>query len=449
MTPEEAKQRLASDKIEFIWNQFVDIHGQPKVKVMPTAAFDLAHFEGPGFAGGSVYGMGQGPEHPDMCGRIDLSSYTKVPWETDCVRFASNLFVDGNPHPFCSRTNLQRVLAQAADLGYTFNVGVEPEHFLVTRDNEGNIQPWDPRSVDRLAKPCYDYAALAPAMQYVRAMLQGMNKLGWEAYQMDHEDAPGQYEINFKYADALTTCDRLTFLRMMAREYAWRLCQAYVTFKAKPFPQHTGSGLHMHFHLAEKGSGKNLFKDTNDNRGLGLSELAYKFLGGIFHNAYSLCAVLNPTANCYKRIQVEKELNSSSGYTWTPARIAYGGNNRTLMIRVPEPGHCEDRSPSSACNPYLAMAAYLAAGLDGIANNRDPGESFMDSAYIHRKGKEGEQVRLLPQSLKAALIALEGNKVVQGALGPIAEPYLEIKGKESKHEDPKHPLPEETYLLDL
>ncbi len=157
----EVSKQLKGDNVKHILNQFVDIHGQPKVKVMPVQALQLAYEEGPGFAGGSVWGMGQGPENPDMCGRIDLSSYTLVPWEQHCVRFASNLFVDGKPYPFCSRTNLQRILDSAAEHGYIFNVGVEPEHFLVTRDEKGKILPWDPRNVDDLAKPCYDYASLA------------------------------------------------------------------------------------------------------------------------------------------------------------------------------------------------------------------------------------------------------------------------------------------------
>ncbi len=198
------------------------------------------------------------------------------------------------------------------------------------------------------------------------AICNAVNELGWGAYQADHEDANFQYEINFRYSHALETADRLTFFRMMAGQVANR-AGAIATFMAKPFATRTGSGAHLHYHLADAETGRNLFLDKADPRGLGLSRLAYQFIGGVLEHAPALCAVTSPTVNCYKRLLMGPALTgSSSGYTWTPAFISYGDNNRTQMLRVPEEGHIEDRSISSAFNPYLGMAAYLAAGLDGI-----------------------------------------------------------------------------------
>src|SRR6185436_9976503 len=264
---------------------------------------------------------------------------------------------------------------------HVFNVGIEPEHFLVSRTADGRIEPWDPGRVDNLAKPCYDFKGLAQACDYLRDMNDALRKLGWGVYQSDHEDANGQYEINYRYADALTTADRFIFFKMLAAETA-RQHGAIATFMPKPFSDRTGSGAHMHYHLADAETGKNLFTAERDPRGLGLSELAYHFLGGVLAHARALCAVTSPTVNCYKRLQLGQGLTSSrSGFTWTPAFASYGDNNRTQMIRVAGPGHCEDRTVSAACNPYLALAAFLAAGLDGIERKLEPGEPNSGNLY--------------------------------------------------------------------
>src|SRR5262249_31092853 len=229
-----------------------------------------------------------------------------------------------------------------------------------------------------------------------------------------------QFEVNFTYADALATADRFTFFRMMAGQLAQR-SGAIATFMAKPFSNRTGSGAHIHFHLAEPSNGSNLFLDANDPRGLGLSALAYQFLGGVLDHAPALCAVTSPTVNCYKRLQMGPALTGSrSGYTWTPAFMSYGDNNRTQMLRVPGAGHVEDRSISSAFNPYLGMAAYLAAGLDGIARELDPGEPNLGNLYtadLETMARRG--IKTLPQSLPAALDHFETDPVVRESLGPI------------------------------
>jgi glutamine synthetase len=425
------EKRFQEDRIAYLLIQFVDIHGAPKVKLVPVSTLRSAVEVGAGFAGGAVWGMGQGPHSHDLQARADLASYTPLPYEPGVARFAADLYVDGELHPYCPRVNLGRMIARAREKGYLFNVGIEPEFFLVVKNADGSICGWDPHHVDNLAKPCYDYKGIAGALGFLREMNDALDRLGWGVYQSDHEDANFQYEINFRYADALATADRLTFFRMMTGQLAQR-SGAIATFMAKPFSNRTGSGAHMHYHLADAATGSNLFLDLSDPRGLGLSKLAYQFIGGVLDHAPALCAVSSPTVNCYKRLQMGAALTGSlSGYTWTPAFISYGDNNRTQMLRVPEGGHIEDRSISSAANPYLVIAAYLAAGLDGIARELDPGLPNLGNLYtsdLETMARLG--VRALPQSLPEALAHFEGDSVVRESLGPIADELTRLKRDE-------------------
>jgi glutamine synthetase len=262
-------------------------------------------------------------------------------------------------------------------------------------------------------------------------MNDALRYLGWGVYQSDHEDANGQYEINYRYTDALTSADRFVFFKMLANETAGKY-GALATFMAKPFSDRTGSGAHMHYHLADRETGDNLFIGEQDERGLGLSGLAYSFLGGVLAHARALCAITSPTVNCYKRLQIGQGLYSArSGYTWTPAYITYGDNNRTQMIRTPDAGHVEDRTVSAAFNPYLAFAAYLYAGLDGIRQQLDPGPPNLGNMYEMTLGQMAERgIRVLPQSLKEALDELEQDEVIQMALGPIYPEFLNLKRTE-------------------
>ncbi len=431
MTRDQIKDRLQQDGIQYVLAQFVDIHGSAKVKMSPVEALDMLIDDGAGFAGGAVWGMGQGAHSHDMMGRIDLESYTPLPWQQGTARFASDLYVDGKPHPYCPRVNLKRILALAEAKGLTLNLGIEPEHFLVVKNPDGSISPWDPQNIDHLAKPCYDFKGLAPAIGYLQEITSACNQLGWGVYQTDHEDANGQYEVNFHYSDALTTADRFTFFKMMTSQIAPKY-GAIATHMPKPFSDRTGSGAHIHYHLADSKTGENLFTDHDDPRKLGLSKLAYHFLGGILHHAPALCAINSPTANCYKRLLVGPGLYSSrSGFTWTPAFISYGDNNRTQMLRVCGPGHVEDRSVSSGCNPYLVFAAYLAAGLNGIEKELSPGEPNLGNLYnLSREEIYKRNLTTLPQSLKEALAALEEDSVVRNALGPIQQEFLKLKWQE-------------------
>ena len=430
-TLEQVQQSIESDHIEYLLVQFVDINGSPKVKMVPANHLEDVVVEGAGFAGAAVQGLGQGPHSHDMMARVDLDTYSVAPWTEGVARLASDLYVDDEPYMYCPRQNLKRVLSAARDDGYVFNIGIEPEHFLVTKDENGSISIWDPNNVDTLDKPCYDFKGISNVIGYLRDLMDGMARVGWDVYQSDHEDANGQYEINFVYSDVLTTVDRYTFFKMMTSQYAQRH-GAIATHMPKPFTDRTGSGGHVHFHVADADSGDNLFLDEGDSRDLGLSEFAYHFIGGIFAHAPALCAVNSPTVNCYKRLQVGEGLTGSrSGFTWTPAFVSYGDNNRTQMIRTAGPGHLEDRTISAACNPYLSMAAYLTAGLDGVRRGLDPGEPHRGNLYelgldeIRRRG-----IRQLPQTLAEAVAELRNDEVVQGALGPIYDEFVTLKEAE-------------------
>lgn len=427
----DIKKRMKADGIEFLLVQFVDVTGAAKVKMVPASALDDAVDEGAGFAGAAVWGMGQGPHGHDMLARVDLDSYTPIPWQPNTARFAADLFVDEVSHPYCPRTILKGALARAEEAGYRFNVGMEPEHMLVTRNEDGSIQPWDPDGVDSLDKPCYDFRSMAPAMAYLQELTTSFNALGWGVYQCDHEDANGQYEANFDYADALTTSDRIIFFKMATSQLAKKY-GAIATHMAKPFADQTGNGLHAHYHLADIKTGENVFIDEGDPRGLGCSDVGYHFVGGVLQHARALAAITCPTINCYKRLQVGAGLFSSrSGFTWTPAFITYGDNNRTQMIRTAGPGHFEDRTISSGANPYLALAAYITAGLDGIERKIDPGEPNLGNMYDRSLEEiRASGVQILPQTLREAVGELQQDDVIRSALGEAADDYIELKTQE-------------------
>jgi glutamine synthetase len=424
---------LRRDSIDYILAQWVDIHGTPRVKGVPASALHAFLGGSAGFAGAATVGMGQGPHSHDLVGMPDFSSYTVVPWESGVARVACDIAVDGEPWPYCSRTVLKAAVKRLAGLGYEMRVGVEAEHMLVTRQADGSIAPFDPLGVDTLEKPCYDFKSLSANLPYLRELVRAMEVLGWEPYASDHEDGTAQFELNWKYADALTTADRYTFFKMMTNQIAARH-GAIATHMPKPFSDLTGNGSHFHFSLWK--DDKPVFEagPKGDPRGLGQSRLAYQFLGGLMAHARGLAAVIAPTVNCYKRLSIGAYLTGArSGFTWVPAFITYGDNNRTHMFRTPEPGRFECRAVSGAVNPYLAMAAIIACGMDGIERNLDPGEPIVGrNMYetsledMHREG-----LRYIPQSLSEALDEFEADEVVQSGLGPhLAAEFLRVKRQE-------------------
>jgi glutamine synthetase len=332
--------------------------------------------------------------------------------------------VRGEPYAYCSRVALKRQLDALAAEGMTFYTGIEPEFMLLGRAEDGSPTPFDP--TDLLDKPCYDYKGLSRATVFLDRLVESLRGSGVDVYQIDHEDANGQFEVNFTYSDALTTADNFVLVKMAASEIA-RSCGMIASFMPKPFSNRTGSGAHFHLSIGDAKT-RNLFEDDADPRGLRLSRMAYHFLGGLLAHARALAAVCAPTVNSYKRLVVGQAL---SGATWAPAYIAYGDNNRTGCVRIPG-GRLEMRLPDAGCNPYLATAAILAAGMDGVRRELDPGEPCNDNLYeFDREAIAKRGIGVLPQTLAEALSALEEDAVVRGGLGEdLAAEFIRIKRME-------------------
>jgi glutamine synthetase len=407
---QEVRRRSEELGVEFYFAQFVDMYARPSAKLVPAANLDDLVQDGAGFAGFAAGEIGQLPSDPDLAAIPDLRSFTPVPWERTLGRFACDVYVEGEEWPYCPRTILRRALGRAAQKGYELKVGLELEYFLVRDDGNGGIELADP--LDTLDKPCYDLRGLTRNYPFLASVSKYVNELGWGNYANDHEDANGQFEQNFQYADALTSCDRAIFFRYMVHTLAQQQGML-ATFMPKPFSHLTGNGCHFHMSLWDGDT--NLFLDESDARGLGLSELAYHFVGGLKAHARAYSALTAPTVNSYKRLKLG---STTSGATWSPVWISYGYNNRTQMLRIPGPGRVEDRTIDGSCNPYLAATAVLAAGLDGIENRLDPGEPNSDNLYAHcYEELSGRGLETLPTNLLEATQELEADDVLRGALG--------------------------------
>ncbi len=404
-------------KIAYFLISFVDLFGVLRAKLVPAAAIKDMQKSGAGFAGFAVW-LGMSPAHPDMFARPDPNSLTILPWQPEVGWLAGDLWMDGKPVAASPRLALQRQIAAAAKKGYRLRTGVECEYFLISPEGDAISDPRDGQE-----KPCYDQQALMRRFDVIREICDAMLSLGWGAYQNDHEDANGQFEMNWHYADALTTADRHTFFKFMVKTIAERH-GLRATFMPKPFAHLTGNGCHTHASIWDASGRRNLFLDKRG--GLGISKLGYRFLGGVLHHATALAALFNPTVNSYKRINAPV---TTSGATWAPNTVTYGGNNRTHMVRIPDPGRFEFRLMDGAVNPYLSPAALLAAGLDGIAAKRDPGKRLDIDMYA--QGHKVRGAKKLPLNLLDALRNLDRSKMLRGALGgELIDTYIELKTRE-------------------
>lgn len=419
---EQTKQKFEQDKIQFLLASFSDLNGASRAKLVPANRLESVCKSGAGFAGFAVGDLGHGPEDPDLLCIPDLRSMTVLPWRQDVAWFAGTLTEDGSPWSHCTRTILLKVLERAKKLGYVMKTGLEPEFFLIKQDVDGKISPHD--DFDREQKPCYQQQALMRNIGFLSELINNMNQLGWGVTQADHEDANGQFEINFDFADCLTSADRLTFFKYMVRSMAEER-GLISTFMPKPFSSLTGNGSHMHLSLWSE-VGQNAFEDKFDPRGFGLSTTAYHFIGGILYHAKSLSAIVCPTVNSYKRLTA---IDSASGATWAPNIIGFGGNNRTQYIRIPDSGRIEFRAMDGSSNPYLATAAILAAGLDGIEKQLEPGEPF--NGNLFQFSSAAGELNRLPATLKEAIEALEQDDVLLSLLGKdFMETYIASKKEE-------------------
>lgn len=421
-TVEDAQSYLLAQGVTYVLAQFVDIHGVAKAKSVPVSHLPTVMKDGAGFAGFAICGSGIEPHGPDFMAVGDLNTVSLVPWQPGLARIVCEGTVEGKPWGYDSRVVLRQQVARLAERGYTLFTGLEPEFSLLRRDDKGDIVPCDPS--DTLAKPCYDYKGLSRTRTFLERLSNVMRATGIDVYQIDHEDANGQFELNYTYTDCLKSCDHFVFFKMAASEIAHEL-GLLCSFMPKPFANRPGNGMHMHMSIGD--GERNLFSDKSDVRGLELSELAYHFLGGLLAHAPALTALCAPTVNSYKRLVVGRSL---TGATWAPAYVSYGDNNRSCMVRVPK-GRLELRLPDGACNPYLATAAVIAAGLDGVDRKLDPGAPRNTNLYELSDVQLKEAgISLLPQNLGQALDALESDRLICDALGPVSGEFLELKRME-------------------
>jgi glutamine synthetase len=406
------RAELEAQGVRYALASYVDLHGVCKAKAVPLAHLGQMLAGSELFTGAALDGVPQEVSDDEVAAVPDPASATVLPWQRDIVWMASTLHLHGAPFEACSRHILQRVCAEAASMGYRFNLGIETEFFVLRRDPAGRPLPVSER--DTLDKPAYDVRTLLDNLPWLEELVGAMNQLGWGVYSFDHEDGPGQFEIDFDYADALTMADRLTFFRLMAKEIAHRH-GLLATFMPKPFSDRTGSGAHYNMSLAERDSGANLFA-THDRQSGQVSPLARQFIAGVLRHAPALCAVIAPTVNSYKRLVAQ---GSMSGFTWAPVFICYGNNNRTNMLRIPSAGgRVECRAADISCNPYLGAAMVLAAGLEGIREQLDPGPPNLVNAYTLSPQQRAEQgLQTLPRTLGEAIEAFAVDPLSRSVFG--------------------------------
>ena len=419
----EAKFFLVENKVKYVLAQFVDIHGVAKVKSVPAAHLNDILTVGAGFAGGAIWGMGIKPNGPDYMAVGELATLSLIPWQPGYARIICDGHVNGKPYEYDSRVVLKKQIARLAEKGWTLYTGLEPEFSLLHRDENGAIHPMD--DTDTLTKPCYDYKGITRQSAFLESLTESLIAAGLDVYQIDHEDANGQFEINYTYADCLKSADDFILFKMAASEIANEMGMI-CSLMPKPFSNRPGNGMHMHMSIGD--GKKSLFQDDSDKTGHGLSKLAYHFLGGLLAHAPAICALAAPTVNSYKRLVVGQSL---TGATWAPAYISYGNNNRSTMVRIPY-GRLELRLPDGGCNPYLTTAAVIAAGLDGVARELHPGDGNCDNLYDYSTAQLKEKgIGILPQNLNLALDALEADQVICDALGHgLSSEFLALKRAE-------------------
>ncbi|HUK09279.1 MAG TPA: type III glutamate--ammonia ligase [Stellaceae bacterium] len=408
-----------TNEIKYFLISFVDLFGVLRAKLVPGQAIDEMQRAGAAFAGFATW-LDMTPADPDMFAVPDPESVMVLPWKPEVAWLAADLWMDGKEVEASPRVALKRQIAKAKKLGYRMKSGVECEYFLLAPDGSqvGDIR-------DTQEKPCYDQAALMRRYDVIREICDSMIALGWEPYQNDHEDANGQFEMNWLYGDCLVTADRHVFFKYMVKSIAEKH-GLRATFMPKPFATLTGSGCHAHVSLWNAGGNKNLFHDPKGE--LGLSALAYNFLGGILNSAPALAAIFNPTINSYKRLDAPVTL---SGATWSPNAISYSGNNRTHMVRIPDKDRFELRLADGAANPYLLQAGVLAAGLDGISNRRSPGKRLDVNMYT--EGRTIANLRRLPENLLDAIRLFEKSPVLRDGFGAeFVDSYTKLKLREWK-----------------
>ena len=404
-------------KIKYFLISFVDLFGVLRSKLVPAHAIKDMQVNGAGFAGFAAW-LDMTPADSDMFAIPDPDSLIQLPWNKEVGWLASDLWMNGKPVDASPRVMLKKQIKKLSELGYSMKSGVECEYFLISPDGNAIADNRDTQS-----KPCYDQSSLMRRYELIKEICDCMIEMGWGPYQNDHEDANGQFEMNWDYSDCLKTADRHTFFKFMVKTIAEKH-DLRATFMPKPFENLTGNGCHAHISLW-KGK-KNIFLDKHDK--LGLSKTAYNFLGGIMKHASSLSTFFNPTINSYRRINAAP---TKSGATWSPSSISYTGNNRTHMIRVPDPGRFELRLMDGSANPYLLQASVLAAGMEGLNKRINPGKPLFCNMY--EDYKKYPNLSKLPNELKDSLDKIENNKEMNKAFGKeVIKSYVKLRTSELK-----------------
>jgi glutamine synthetase len=426
LAADSLRAELEAKGVRYALASFVDLHGVSKAKAVPLAHLGQMLAGSELFTGAALDGVPQQVSDNEVAAVPDPSTCTVLPWQPEVAWFASDLHLQGEPFTACSRNILQRVQAEAAAMGLRFNLGIETEFFVLKRDGDGRAVPFSDR--DTLEKPAYDLRGLLDNLPWLDELVGAMNQLGWGVYSFDHEDGPGQFETDFDYAEVLTMADRLTFFKLMAKEIAHRH-GLIASFMPKPFGDRTGSGAHYNMSLADLETGQNLFVSTSGAPGT-VSRLADHFIAGILRHAAAICAVIAPTVNSYKRLVAQ---GSMSGFTWAPVFICYGNNNRTNMLRIPSPGgRVECRAADISCNPYLGAAMILAAGLEGIREQWDPGQPNLVNAYTLSAEQLAERgIGMLPRTLAEAIEAFAADPLSKKVFGDaMFDAYVTYKRQE-------------------
>ena len=402
-------------KIKYFLISFVDLFGVLRSKLVPAHAIKDMQVNGAGFAGFAAW-LDMTPADSDMFAIPDPDSLIQLPWNKEVGWLASDLWMNGKPVDASPRVMLKKQIKKLSELGYSMKSGVECEYFLISPDGNAIADNRDTQS-----KPCYDQSSLMRRYELIKEICDCMIEMGWGPYQNDHEDANGQFEMNWDYSDCLKTADRHTFFKFMVKTIAEKH-DLRATFMPKPFENLTGNGCHAHISLW-KGK-KNIFLDKHDK--LGLSKTAYNFLGGIMKHASSLSTFFNPTINSYRRINAPP---TKSGASWSPSSISYSGNNRTHMIRIPDDGRFELRLMDGSANPYLLQAGVIAAGLYGLNNKSNPGEPLNCNMYTDYK--QYPDLAKLPDDLEESLEKLNESKNIKEAFGDeVINSYIKLKNLE-------------------
>ena len=420
-------ETLADRGVKYMLASYVDMHGVSKGKVVPIAHLDRMMSGSELCTGAALDGVPQDVSDAEVAAHPDPASATQLPWMQDVAWFASDLWCKGKPFEACSRNILKRALDKAAGMGFAMNLGMEAEFFVLRDVAESGYEPLSNRK--NLDKPAYDVSRMLDNMGWMDELVAAMNELGWDVYSFDHEDGIGQFEIDFRYFDALSMADRYVFFRLMANEIA-RKHGGFATFMPKPFVDRAGSGAHFNMSLADIKSSENLFKSSEDARGCGLSKLGYQFLAGVLKHLPAICAVVAPTVNSYKRLVLK---GSMSGFTWAPVWACYGSNNRTNTLRIPlGGGRVELRASDSSCNPYLGAALCLMAGLEGIQQDLDPGEPHVENMYLKSEiDLRALGISRLPATLEEALNAFEADPLTKSTFGEdMWSSWLQFKREE-------------------